>query len=58
MKASSTNIQAPEKIQAPMTRHMSIVDNVLRNMQPHLAFEVWFFSRAWSLVPGACDVAV
>jgi hypothetical protein len=43
-KAPSTNIQAPEKFQAP---------NINRRMTVILELEHWWFSGAWSLEVGA-----
>jgi hypothetical protein len=43
-KTPSTNIQAPEKLQAP---------NFKRGAGDFLEFEVWSFSGCWSLEFGA-----
>jgi hypothetical protein len=45
MKAPGTNIQAPEKLQAPSSN--------ARASWFGLDVEVWSFSGCWSLEPGA-----
>jgi hypothetical protein len=44
MKTPSTNIQAPEKLQASSFQN---------NNAARLLFEIWSFSGCWSLVLGA-----